>query len=545
MKNTLEFSTDINYMEITPPVMSYTGLQAQSHNWDDLVNAIGPKIRPLSKINRQLFAKQLPLAKLSRVLSDVHKRIPSLQIKSLPEYCLAQALNNKKLSLPVEFFNLFPNQREVLDKAHSFEFKANLNEALKPNQGTADQFLTTMIALDNNQAYDLIELQKFTAQMEHDLTEIYKYAHIKTPDTALSQEGLNALMQFYAASREITGYIFMNASDFMTQITSIKAEANNKPVVCMVFLEPSKRHATGFYFQQKNEQSTVYTFDTMGLTLPAAPCGLRGYKHDNLPGIESIFQELTEQEITIAITPVNTVLSLQRDKYSCLIATMLFFEGIYKGEYENLDTPGITSCFGEPALSCSEASEKTTHTLTLTASGKNIEKFNVNLYVITSLPFLVGCQNLMAFMCMMDSIKNADTLFPHLAGYMADWQRAVFEVRWNNPSTRNIFWQACYAELLAWFNLCHQTNKVAAWPDFEALAKNGYPARQEKSEFENKISEIELKAKNSFKENVNLSFFIQAEEESVKENVINMSTDTLTEDSASAQYGLKRCYEYI
>lgn len=291
-------------------------------------------------------------------------------------------------------------------------------------------------------------------------------------DTALSATGLSKLMEQYASSTKIAGHTYDNSADFIANIPLILKQAKEKPVACLLNLDPSKRHVTGVYFSSKNDKVTAHFFDTTGLTLPAYPCGMRGYRGSEISNLPDIFGALKENDIQIGIMPINTILSLQNDKFSCLAATIMFFEGMLRNAFQYLDSPGITETYGHSAF------------YRTTEGQYSMYGFPVTLYTSTYLPLLVGIQNTVAFIFGVDSIPDIDKLFPETIKLMTDWHKQ----QTTEAPNYNVFWQAAYVELLKWFNSCSLKDECV-FPDFSCLMRSS-EARSDQSEFEKKINEI-------------------------------------------------------
>lgn len=169
-------------------------------------------------------------------------------------------------------------------------------------------------------------------------------------DSSLSQKGLELLAKDYAQTSGMKIFIMRSSEEFEAAISEIKRIAENKPVACFVNVDPAARHITGIYFDNINNQVCSFIFDTMGLTLPAYPCGLRGYHHNDYYRIINFLSILEKNTIPIGIMPINTVLRLQYDRFSCLIATVLFFEGMRDHKFQLLESLGMVACYGEPGI---------------------------------------------------------------------------------------------------------------------------------------------------------------------------------------------------
>jgi hypothetical protein len=227
---------------------------------------------------------------------------------------------------------------------------------------------------------------------------------------------------------------------------------------------------TGFYFQQ----GTAYIFDTTGLTLPAIPCGQHEYKGSVNSDLKSLFPIFQKKKINVAVMPVNTAHTLQADPYSCLMATILFFQAMQRKKYQMLEEPGITECYGVS-----------------TFGNKSMWHSPVSLFACTYIPLLAGIQSTLGFLFCMDPLNEAEALFEDLVKLRTDWQRKPKE---DSHITYNIFWQEAYLKLLTWFAAVHN-NTISDFPDFEALCHESAP-RKEKSAFEKKYQEFKGSLKN-------------------------------------------------
>jgi hypothetical protein len=135
-------------------------------------------------------------------------------------------------------------------------------------------------------------------------------------------------MNFYAQAKNIYAKVFMNCDEFKKELDTLAEQALEKPIAIILQLDKSQRHSTGLFLKAKQSgEIEAFMFDTMGLNLPARPCGLRYYEDANL---KRVMQLLNDKDIRLLITPINVRLSLQKDFYSCLFATVLFFESIIK-----------------------------------------------------------------------------------------------------------------------------------------------------------------------------------------------------------------------
>lgn len=268
----------------------------------------------------------------------------------------------------------------------------------------------------------------------------------------------------------------LNKNDFIAAIPHL-SEKFTHSMACLVSFESTKRHMTGIYLKKENEKIIAYIFDTTGLSLPGYPCGYRDYS-DNRQ-LEKALAKLSNNGITPAIMPVNTVVSTQNDKFSCLMATCLFFIGMQKNAYEVLEKPGITDSYGSSYFY--DGSDNS-----LKAKGG----INVKIYVTTFLPLLIGIQNRLAFLFMMDPISTIDNSFSDIVSIRANWIRK--QTKNYDVSFHNYFWQNSYVELLGWFNDCFYKNQAQPFSDFEMIMRqrSEFSSNRLMNPFEIRVREI-------------------------------------------------------
>lgn len=291
----------------------------------------------------------------------------------------------------------------------------------------------------------------------------------KDLDTALNQEGLETLMKHYPTENARA----FNKQDFIQYI-------NNDPLypsACLVHLQDySERHVTGFFFKEnENNQKSVYVFDSIGLTFPAYPCAYR-YPNTDFAEIRAILEALSDKGVLIYIMPINTVLPIQKDKYSCLMATLFFFSAMQKGQYRCLEEPGITTTWGDSAIF-----NKNNPNLSIS---RNI--FSVRLYTLSSFLILAGCQNSLAFLFMIDPLEMETSQLEQIIKFRTDWSLP-------GPAGKdtNVFFQFSYVQLLKWLDACIKNEESLHLPDFEALLRSDPQKRiNEKSPFEDKFKRL-------------------------------------------------------
>ena len=300
-------------------------------------------------------------------------------------------------------------------------------------------------------------------------------------DTVLNKEGLESFMHYFTQATGIAGEIFVNADNFIAQIPNL-SEKFTHSMACLVSFESTKRHMTGIYLKKENEKITAYIFDTTGLSLPGYPCGYRGYS-DNRQ-LERALSVLSANDITPAIMPVNTVVSIQNDQFSCLMATILFFIGMQQNAYQLLKEPGITDSYGDSYFYKNSDNS-------IMARGIFTGNINVQMYVTTFLPLLIGTQNRLAFLFMMDPISNIDNSFSDIVSIRANW--IMKQTSKYGTYFYNYFWQFTYVELLGWFNNCFHQKQAQPLPDFERIMhhRTEYFAGRSLNPFEIRVSEIE------------------------------------------------------
>lgn len=381
-------------------------------------------IVPQNRFNRQLLAEKLPFKNTNRYPKDIRNKLPGFgaEANNNVEFNFLDQLNAANLKLPSAYFRRHdPEQTDTLD-------------------------------------------------------------------AALSAEGLQAFMQYYSKAMKMDARVFMCDKDFVEQVDNIKKAAEKAPVACVIYLEPSKRHATGFYFVVVNKQLTCFVFDTMGLTLPAYPCGQRYGESE--AKVARVLKALQKNNIYIALTPINTVLSMQADSYSCLMATLLFFEGMQRGDYQMVEKPGITESYGDSAFDFNN--KKQSYVFSIFGAYDEIANeflavndLPVKLFAIKYLPLLVGVQQTLAFLFMLDPLENGENILLEAVRYRTDWYKFTSEC-WHNT-----FWPTAYIKLLKGFEsyYLNSSNTVEQLPDFFALMKS-CSVRTSKSLAEERVDAI-------------------------------------------------------
>ncbi len=116
-------------------------------------------------------------------------------------------------------------------------------------------------------------------------------------DTALSKEGLKHFIEFYGQSRDVFGKVYENNGDFEEELKDLIELADRKPVVLLLQLDQTKRHSSGVVLKKNKEAKLIaYIFDTMGIDLPARPCGYR-YKNTENNGLIKAVSILKNKQI--------------------------------------------------------------------------------------------------------------------------------------------------------------------------------------------------------------------------------------------------------
>lgn len=228
------------------------------------------------------------------------------------------------------------------------------------------------------------------------------------------------------------------------------------------------RHSSGIVIK-KNRSNNAYEafiFDSVGIHLVAQGCGIHvtQTKNNNLEGALSI---LEKKSVKVMITPINTVLALQNDWYSCFAATVIFFEAMYLNEYKIIDEndDDYTEIYGE--------------------------KYNYKergRYAISYFPLLAGVQNKIALFLMTDCLDNFNNSIKDIALSQANWNRKITTI-YNNIKYENCFWQAAYIHLLNWFNGV-EAGKDFIFPNLNKLALIKQSDSQEPSDLESFIEKL-------------------------------------------------------
>ncbi len=152
--------------------------------------------------------------------------------------------------------------------------------------------------------------------------------------------------RLYGQSRDIVAKVYEGNEDFEKELDHLATLADQQAVALLLQLDLSKRHSSGLVLK-KNEEGTIiaYIFDTMGLSLPAQPCGFRTKNINN--NLFSVINALKNKEIPFLITSINLRIYLQKNLYSCLFATILFFEAIIKNEIIITTAEDYTAVYGK------------------------------------------------------------------------------------------------------------------------------------------------------------------------------------------------------
>jgi hypothetical protein len=311
--------------------------------------------------------------------------------------------------------------------------------------------------------------------------QIYKNLKINKQsnklDTALSKEGLKHFIEFYGQSRDVFGKVYENNEDFKADLNDLIELADKNPIVILLQLDKTKRHSSGVVLKKNKEAKLIaYIFDTMGIDLPARPCGYR-YENTKNKGLIKTISILKNKQILPIITPINLRISLQKDFYSCLFATVLFFEAIIKDEIVSINDFGYTEVFGD------------VYVIKELLPSEALPVY----YAIKYLPLLAGVQSDLALFLMIDCLD--EKLFSKLAKARSNWNRLSSQES-IVTERKNIFWQAGYLSFLAWFDSCYKQNKPLPFPDFEVLALSGDENRNF-SELEIVVNELSEDIKNS------------------------------------------------
>lgn len=300
-------------------------------------------------------------------------------------------------------------------------------------------------------------------------------------DTVLSEDGMNQLMCYYAHEKDIYTYVFMTNKDFEMYLPKLLAKAQEKPVAIILQLDQSKRHSSGIILKKNADMLESFIFDSVGIDLPAEYCGQRGYANQTYYNLNNIITVLKNQQVKIMISPINTVIQLQKDFYSCFFAAFMFFETILTDNFKRIDNndTDYTEVYGIPYK--------------YGAMGR---------YAISYLPFLAGVQDALALILMTDCLDNFN--FLDLACAQANWNRIIskeekkyvlnkdgfFEqVNYIKIEQKNLFWQIGYLKLLEWFNECNKNGLSQPLPDFTTLALEKGKERDE-SDMEQLVNKL-------------------------------------------------------
>lgn len=111
----------------------------------------------------------------------------------------------------------------------------------------------------------------------------------------------------------------------------------------------------------------------------------------------------------------------------------------------------------------------------------------VKLYATSYPPILIGCQDRLALLIMMDPLTNVDEIMSSIVKSRADSQRTSLLPY---PSENNVLWQIMYVELLRWFSQYYQ-GETPSFPDFDAMSRQVSSDRVERSAFEIKMEELQ------------------------------------------------------
>lgn len=303
-------------------------------------------------------------------------------------------------------------------------------------------------------------------------------------DTAMSERGLRELMKYLSMIMGFHGLVFESIDDFEGYLKR-KGGFEHLPAACLITTDSSGRHVTGVYAKANSGGSVeVFFFDTFGITLPGVGCGDRGYSESRLP-IESCFRTLNEFGIRIHIMPINTVIPMQRDPYSCLSATFLFFQAMQSCEYQFLKNIGICECYGYPACDYEYVDGEKKHFY---------YQVPVGFYAVTYLPILVGVQNALALTFMLDPTTDGDDgKYKRVVRLQANWQTRTPKSD-RSSRTENTFWQHVYVLLLKWLDSCYgavqKGETIPPLPDFKKLMVSRDKIARQKCKLEYKIDGI-------------------------------------------------------
>lgn len=292
-------------------------------------------------------------------------------------------------------------------------------------------------------------------------------------DPALSFQGVSALFNHLTQAMGIPYHAFASRDAFIDFINN-KLSDNSGPVACWVYVSPSQRHGTAFYFgPQSEELRHCYLFDSVGLTLPAEPCGRRP-EHREMDRMDAILDALNAQAIAPAIMPVNTVSPFQRDAYSCLMISLLFFMAMQKSAFVPLDDAGIVQCFGQRAVHTDPKSGE--HTLQI---GRG--KYRVGLYGVADPAFLAACQEPLTLLLMLDAVVGCVDA-REVARLQKNWHMQLLVPGSFDDCNA---WAICaYEHLLSWFSIV-QAGGDDAFPEYDKLVAERHILQE--SPFETKV----------------------------------------------------------
>jgi hypothetical protein len=297
-------------------------------------------------------------------------------------------------------------------------------------------------------------------------------------DSALSMLGLKQLIEYFCQDTALSGHVFswdeLNECKFNINeplLTAISTSSTTAQIFILC-ADKSQRHVTGLYvMKDRTGASQAYFFDTTGISLPAHPCGLRGYAGQDHLQLLRLMQNLSS-EMTIHIMPINTAKSMQSDSFSCLMATLFFFMAMHTGQYIAVDKIGIIENWGTPAVTSTESS----NLLKLADIS-----FPVALYSLNSELFLAGIQSRIAFILTLDPLggKGDELLHSGLAATRANWTEFCYNMskktatdyaRPRSIVAINTFWSTAYIELLRWLDQ-KQSDRSAPFPNFDKMMR--------------------------------------------------------------------------
>jgi hypothetical protein len=317
---------------------------------------------------------------------------------------------------------------------------------------------------------DRLNQAKLKLPADYFLQICFEPTNLAKRDSALSTLGLQRTMQYFCQQTGLPGRVFSWAElkecnfNINEAILGEIAASSAPAQIFILCADASERHVTGLYIMKNHaEPNQAYFFDTTGISLPAHPCGLRGYAGQENTQLVKLMQYLSTK-MTIHIMPINTAKSLQSDSFSCLMATLFFFMAMNTGEYTSVDQMGIIGHWGDPFVRQQESMN-----VTFSHPG-----FPVALYSLTSELFLAGIQSRITFILALDSIGEIGDRLLHtgsLASTRANWTELCHdESLYGRPMAINTLWPTAYIELLKWLDQ-KQTDESAALPDFDKMMR--------------------------------------------------------------------------